>query len=31
MEREVSRGEREVCPSDQDPCEGLRNLDFLDC
>lgn len=31
MERGVSRGKREVCPSDQATRKGLGNLDSLAC
>ena len=31
MERRVSRGKREVCPSDQATRKGLGNLDSLAC
>ena len=31
MERGVSRGKREVCPSDQATRKGLENLDSLAC
>lgn len=31
MERGVSRGKREVCPSDQATRKGLGNFDSLAC